>query len=207
MSKRVDNKIEIIQSFIENYNLKYNDRPSLQDIADGTQIPKTSVHRYLLQMDREGRLSYQNGSVATARMQKEMETVPIPILGRVSCGRGETEEEEVIDYLRLPKSLLGSGDFFALVAKGDSMIDAGIYAGDYVIVHRQEEAYDGDYVVALNNGLSNLKKLRKTESEVVLVSCNSDKTAFPDIPASDLRIQGVAVGTFHMLDNPKRKGR
>ena len=60
-----------------------------------------------------------------------------PVLGYVRCGEGEEETEEVIEYIRLPESLVGTGEFFVLIAKGDSMIDAGVNEGDYVVIRKQ----------------------------------------------------------------------
>ena len=109
------------------------------------------------------------------------------------------EEETVIEYIRLPESMVGRGEFFALIAKGESMIDAGIHPGDYVIVRKQNHADPGDLIVALYDGLNNLKKLVYDDNErrYVLRSCNEDKEAYPDIPFEELTIQGVAVGVYH----------
>ena len=73
---------------------------------------------------------------------------------------GNYEEENVLEYVRMPEALTGKGEFFALIAKGQSMVDAGVSEGDYVIVRKQNEAKPGDLVIALyDGGLNNLKKL------------------------------------------------
>ena len=107
--------------------------------------------------------------------------------GNVRCGEGEEETEEVIEYIRLPESLVGTGEFFVLIAKGDSMIDAGVNEGDYVVIRKQNTASDGDYVVALYEGLNNLKELVVDNGKYILRSCNEDKESYPDIYPRDLK--------------------
>ena len=99
----------------------------------------------------------------------------------------------------MPESIVGKGEFFALIEKGESMIDAGIYPGDYVIVRQQNTADVDDYVVALYEGKNNLKLLQKEDDKYVLRSCNKDKETYPDIYPDDLKIQGVAVCVTHKL--------
>ena len=97
---------------------------------------------------------------------------------------------------------MGGGELFALIAKGESMVDAGIHPGDYVIVRRQETAKAGDLIIALSDGKNNLKKLALDEEnrKFILQSCNADKEAFPDIVVDELQIQGVAVGVYHRIE-------
>ena len=86
----------------------------------------------------------------------------------------------------MPESLVGKGDLFALIAKGESMIDAGIYPGDLVIVRRDKKAEIGDIVVALLAGMNNLKVLGFDNKlhRYVLKSCHPRHQKYPDIPAS-----------------------
>ena len=94
---------------------------------------------------------------------------------------------------------MGKGECFALIAKGESMIGAGVHPGDYVIVRRQKTARPGDLVIALSEGKNNLKKLLMDEKErrFILRSCNPDREAYPDIETEQLEIQGVAIGVYH----------
>ena len=101
----------------------------------------------------------------------------------------------------MPESLIGRGEFFALIAKGKSMVDAGVYPGDYVIVRRQQAAENGEMVIALLDGKKNLKKLVKEDDSYILRSMNREHSEdYPDIipePEEELRIQGFAVGVYH----------
>lgn len=194
-------KTEIL-TYIDQYFNCYNTVPSVRDISYGTGIAVTTVHRYLMVMKTSGELEY-NGrkSINTRRISLENEHTAIAVLGFVTCGPGEEEKETIIEYIRMPVSLTGKGDFFALIAKGESMIDVGISPGDYVIIKKQQTANNGDIVVALQDGKNNLKKLVVEKGHSVLRSCNADKQLFPDIPVADLQIQGVAVGVFHRLNH------
>lgn len=127
----------------------------------------------------------------------------IPIIGYVSCGMGEEEQQQIVEYIRIPASLLGKGDFYALIAKGYSMIKAGIYPGDYVIVDKTKKPDKGDVVVALIDGRNNLKRLQYDYSNerYVLESCNSDKVNYPDIYTKSLYVQGVAVFVIHKMND------
>ena len=174
----------------------------MRDIAAGTGIAVTSVHRYLSAMKENGELEY-NGrrSVSTRRMEMEQVAHAMPVLGYVACGEGQEEIEEVIEYIRMPESLVGKGEFFAFIANGESMIDAGIHPGDYVMIRKQNTADVGDIVVALYQGVNNLKVLGyNTEKQAYFLrSCNEDKERYADIYPEELQIQGVAVCVAHKL--------
>ena len=97
---------------------------------------------------------------------------------------------------------MGKGEFFALIAKGHSMVDVGVHEGDHVIVRKQNTANVGDIVVALyDGGLNNLKKLCYDESQqrYYLYSCNADQETYAPIYVDELQIQGVAVSVVHSL--------
>ena len=200
MRRQDESKKSVILDFIDEYYNEYNEIPAVRTIAEGTGIALATVHRYLLSLKESGELEY-NGrkSISTKRIDLESRHVSAPVLGYVRCGEGEEETEEVIEYIRLPESLVGTGEFFVLIAKGDSMIDAGVNEGDYVVIRKQNTASDGDYVVALYEGLNNLKELVVDNDRYILRSCNEDKERYSDIYPEDLRIQGVAVCVTHKL--------
>ena len=202
MSRTADSKKQIILDFINEYYGSYSETPTVRDIAAGTGIAVTSVHRYLSAMKENGELEY-NGrrSVSTRRMEMEQVAHAMPVLGYVACGEGQEETEQVIEYIRMPESLVGKGEFFALIAKGESMIDAGIHPGDYVMIRKQNTAEIGDIVVALDGGLNNLKVLgyNNAKGRYFLRSCNEDKKRYGDIYPEELKIQGIAVCVAHRL--------
>ena len=106
-----------------------------------------------------------------------------------------------MEYIHMSESLTGKGDFFALIAKGESMVDTGVHPGDYVIVRKQQTAEEGQLIIALLDGKNNLKELVHEDGQYILRSRNQRMAAdFPDISVGDgsgLQIQGVAVGVYH----------
>ena len=200
-SIRNESKPVIVQ-FIDEYYHKYFEIPSVREIAAGTGISVSTVHRCLSAMRENGELEYSGRrSVYTRRMEMETFHHAMAVRGTVACGEGQEEAEEIIEYIRMPESLIGKGEFFALIAKGESMVDAGIHPGDYVVIRKQNTAEIGDIVVALDEGLNNLKVLGfdKKKKAYFLRSCNEDKERYADIYPKELQIQGVAVCVTHKL--------
>lgn len=100
-------------------------------------------------------------------------TKDVPVLGRIAAGTPIIAAEQVEDVLTLPAELVGDGPVFLLEVKGDSMIDAGIHAGDLVAVHSQPDARDGEIVAALIDGEeATVKRLKRDNGQVVLISEN-----------------------------------
>ena len=203
MPKLDDNRKSVILNYISGYYDQHRRNPAVRDISAGTGIPVTSVQRYLVALKESGSLDYDGRrSIGTIRMKKEREHYSMPVLGLVACGPGDYEEENIIEYIRMPEALVGKGEFFALIAKGHSMVDAGVNEGDYVIVRKQNTAKVGDIVVALyDGGLNNLKKLCYDEDrqKYYLYSCNADQETYAPIYVDELQIQGVAVSVSHSL--------
>lgn len=204
MRKRDYSKQSNILQCINNYYDYYRMIPSVREISAETGIPVATVHRYLKLMNDNNEIKY-NGrrNLYTERMNLEGMHHSIAVKGYVACGPGEEEIEEDIEYIRMPESLIGKGEFFALIAKGESMIDSGISEGDYVVIRKQSDASKGDIVVALYEGKNNLKLLDfdKEKKKYILKSCNQDKEKYSDIfvEADELKVQGVAVSVTHKL--------
>ena len=194
-----------ITDFVREYYLRCDRLPSERDIVEGTGIPAGSVHRCLKELKESGEFS-GDGSRRGARPAELDHVSPkhiLRVLGTVACGPGQEEEERFIEYIHMPECMVGKGECFALIAKGESMVGAGIYPGDYVIVRRQETARSGDLIIALSAGKNNLKRLRLDgeNKRCVLESCNPDKAAYPDIVTDELQVQGLVIGVYHRLES------
>ena len=200
MRRKDESKKPIIADFINAFYYEHDKVPSVREIEKGTGIPLATVHRCLIAMKEAGELTY-NGyrSVRTKEMSTVSPIHAISVLGYVACGPGQEEEEQFLETIRMPETLVERGDYFALIAKGESMIGAGIFPGDYVFVRRQETANEGDLVIALFDGKNNLKKLGldPKRKKYILHSCNPDIEAYPDIVVDELLIQGVVKGAYH----------
>lgn len=202
MRQKKTERRKIVSDFIQQF---YEDNvifPSEKEISIGTGIPAASVHRILVDLRDMGELSYEGRRGArTERLSHISNEVAIPVLGTVACGPGEEEEERFIEYIHMSERLVGKGKFFALIAKGESMVGEGVRPGDYVIVRRQQEASDGDLVIALLDGMNNLKKLVFEDGKCILRSHNKKEAEkYPDIVLNgkeELQIRGIVVGVFH----------
>ena len=173
--------------------------PTLLEIESATGIPRATAARYLKKLQAEGRLVY----AGARRMQTEKslrrraESVSVPVLGAVACGLPKFAEENIEEYVSLPVSWLGRGEFYALRADGLSMINIGIEPGDIVLVRRQNTAEPGEVVVALvDENTATLKRYRPLP-EKKRIELVPENDAFPvqviDPAAQPFSIQGVAV--------------
>ena len=128
---------------------------------------------------------------------ERVRAVRVPIIGRVVCGYPGDAEEYIEGYLPLPSAWL-KGDSFALIAYGDSMVDAGICAGDYLLLTRTCEAPDGKIVSVWTEDGSTLKRIGTENGKRVLYAEN--KSYPPEkrvIRPREMRIQGVLTKVIH----------
>lgn len=119
----------------------------------------------------------------------EEETVNIPIYGNIACGKGLMIPEEVIRYEATPKSWLNGGEYFYLIAKGDSMTGARIYDGDLLLIRQQGEVEDGEIAAVVIEDECVMKRVYKKNGTLILQSENS-KYAPLVISEGNVRIVG-----------------
>lgn len=126
--------------------------------------------------------------------------VYIPILGRVPCGPLKEAITDDDKCFPMPESILGNGDYFILKASGDSMIDAGIDDGDYILVKKQIVAKEGDIVVAFIDGETTIKRIHfdGEKKEIVLQPENKKYSA---VSYGKVEVQGVAINVIKNLQN------
>lgn len=116
----------------------------------------------------------------------------IPVYGDIPCGFPNFIDDELKGYLEIPDEMIGDGEYFVLRAKGDSMVGAGISAGDLVIIKKQNFAEDSQIVVAYVDGETTLKRFYK-DDEQKLVELRPENDRYKSIYAKDCIILGVAV--------------
>lgn len=193
--------MKLIQEYVEQFQLKKQRSPSIGEIAAGLCKSKSLIHNYLTEMSEKNMISYSAGSIVTDKTRKiRNDNTSVPILGSVSCGVPLLEEENIEEYVTLPESLFGKGEFFILRANGESMIEAGIAPGDLVVVRKQETAEEGQIVVALvNNNETTLKRFYLDDERRCVVLHPENRT-MKDILVSECKIQGVAVNVIKALE-------
>ena len=124
------------------------------------------------------------------------EPVHVPVVGRIAAGGPILAEERVEDVFALPRQLIGEGTMFLLEVKGDSMIDAAICDGDWVVVRQQPTAINGDIVAALLDNEATVKTFKKTDQQVWLLPHN---TAYDPIDGNHASILGRVVAVLRRL--------
>ncbi len=198
MKHRNTDNMERIVSFVNDWYREHHASPSGRKIAAGTGIPLTTVQRMLKTMTENGVIDYDGQTVVTELSSKgSEETTPVGIIGSIPCGNLALEEEAIEEIIQLPVSLFGKGNLFLLHASGDSMTGAGIDDGDLVLIRKQEEARNGDIVVAFIEGEGNTLKRYKRYGNTIFLHPENPK--YTDIPLKDCRIQGVAVSVIKQL--------
>lgn len=180
-----------ILEYIEDYYIDHNASPSTTRIAEQMGISRGTAHKYLVEMDERGMLSYQGRKITTERTEKmHTSTFRAAVVGDILCGLPNIAEEHIEEYVSLPESMFGSGEFYILRARGESMIEAGIDPGDLVVIRKQETAENGQIVVALVDEEATLKRFYIEDNRVRLHPENSE---MKDIYVDHCIIQGVAV--------------
>lgn len=187
-----------ILSLIENYQEEYGLSPTVREIANEMELSVSTTQFYLDSLVKKEMISRSEGTRGLALAKDTSPKLKVPLVGEVACGSPIYAYENIEEYLTISKSILGSGDFFALYAKGDSMIDAGVSSGDIVIVRKQNTASDGDIVVALIEDEATLKYFYKDKvrRKVILKAANP---AYQDMELNNVAIQGKAVKVFKDL--------
>lgn len=185
--------IEQIKKSIEKTYEESGRSPSVRQIAREVGCSYSTVSRYIKEMVERGMIARTSGEYETEAISKmNMDTVPVAVVGSVSCGPLTFAEENIEEYIKLPTSLLGQGKFFILRASGQSMIGAGIEDGDLVVVRQQPTAEPGQIVVALVEDEVTLKRFYP-DPENGCVRLHPENKRLKDIIVDDCQIQGVAV--------------
>ncbi|KAB8289925.1 transcriptional repressor LexA [Bifidobacterium avesanii] len=120
----------------------------------------------------------------------------VPLVGRIAAGVPITAEQHVEDVMRLPERLTGTGNLFMLEVHGDSMIDAAICDGDFVVVREQHSAVNGEIVAALLDGEATVKTFHKENGHVWLMPHNP---AYPPIDGTHAEIMGKVVTVLRKI--------
>ena len=177
-NQRGDTQAKIL-AYIEKATLQKGYPPSVREICDATGLKSTStVHGHLIRLEKKG-LLYRDSmkpraiSVPSDHQMYRTEMINVPIVGRVSAGSPILATENIEDYIALPQSMLGEGEHYVLGVRGESMIEAGIMDGDYVVVRKQPTAYNGDIVVAMVEDDATVKRFYRENGHFRLQPENS----------------------------------
>ena len=187
--------------------------PSVREICDALGLASSStVHSHMQALQRKGYLRIDPTKPRAIEVLYDAETGlaaerrparSVPLLGRIAAGTPILAEEQVEDVYPMPADLVGDGNIFMLEVKGDSMIEAGIFDGDMVIVRQQPTAHSGQIVAAMmpseygDAPEATVKTIRHRGSAIVLEPANPNMEPF-EAPAGT-EILGRVVGVFRRL--------
>jgi repressor LexA len=176
--------------------------PTVREIGEAVGLTSSSsVHAQLANLERKGLLHKDPTKPrAMALSEPRAEAVTVPLVGRIAAGAPILATEHVEEYLAVPEAYAGDTDHFALKVAGESMIDAGIFDGDVVVIRAQEHARDGDIVAALLPGPAEdeatVKRLGHEGDRVMLIPENP---ALEPFEMADGRIMGKVVAVLRKL--------
>jgi len=188
-----------------------NDRgypPSVREIgaAVGLSSPST-VHSHLTALERSGYLRRDPSKpraievIDDGRQEISLHRAPVrdvPLVGSIAAGSPILADEDIEEIYPLPTELVGHDPVFMLRVRGDSMIDAGIFEGDYVVVRRQQNANDGDIVAALvGNDEATVKRLRRKDGSVILEAENPAYA--PMVFTEGVEILGIVIALLRRV--------
>jgi repressor LexA len=190
-----------IHAYIQRYRKDRGSAPTIREIGEHFRISSTNGVRYYLNLlekagyiRRNRKISRGIGPVGAAARP-----MGIPILGRVAAGQPILAEENVAGTLDMTDMFGGTDELFALRVRGDSMIDAGIHEGDYVIVRKQETARAGEIVVALIEDEATVKRYQPRRGRIELVAENPKYTPIVVEKDQEFRVLGTVRGVVRTL--------
>ena len=205
MTKTLYKRQREVLDFIVNAICKMGSAPTLVEIAKHFGLSSlATVHEHLSALEKKGFIRRYKGAVRGIEVLDKNRLiknsfVELPILGLIACGEPIESYTDPNATLSVAVTSLGSSDdSYVLQAKGDSMVDDGILNGDYLVVKKQQEANNGDIVVAvLKNGFATLKKFYRETDRIRLQPANS--TMSP-IYVTDVEIKGKLISVIRKFN-------
>ena len=210
MARKITKRQQQIYDFIRTYQLEKGYPPSVREMASavGLSSPST-VHAHLSALESRGLIKRdstkpralevfnEDGSPATKTVEAAAPsprgTVSLPLVGRVAAGMPILAEQNIEDTFTLPSEVATDSGSFVLEVHGNSMVNAGIFNGDYIVVREQKSAMNGEIVVAMIDGEATVKTFYKERGRVRL---QPENDAMEPIFASSPVILGKVVALF-----------
>jgi repressor LexA len=194
-----------IFDFIKRYSAKYGYPPTVRDIGKAVGLASSStVHAHLSNLERIGLLRRDPSKPrAIELLDRAVEGVRnivrpdgLPLVGAVAAGQPVLAEENIEDYVTVPQIAGGEDGEYILRVRGDSMKDVGIMEGDFVVVRRQDDAQDGDIVVALVGEEATVKRFFREADHIRL---QPENASLEPIRSREVKVLGKVVGLFRRV--------
>ena len=202
-----------ILRFIERQIMTDGYPPSVREIGKAVGLSSTAtVHGYLAKLEEKGYIKKKDKKGRTLRLLKgvsgeekktsskdfytQKELVEVPVVGKITAGAPILAVENITDTFPIPIDFAGNSDCFMLTVRGESMIEAGILDGDYILVKRQNTAENGEIVVALIEDEATVKTFYKEKDHIRLQPENS---TMDPIIVPNCEILGKVAGVFRKM--------
>lgn len=203
MNPRNEEKKQQIYEFINEYIAEKGYSPSTAEISEAVGCAKSTVSKFTARLAEEGKLK-RAGSNKIITDTYKAPTYRMPVVGTVSCGKPTLAVEDIVDSIPVDTDALGGGEFFGLIADGDSMIDVGIEPGDVVYVRRQSTADDGEIAVVMledefgDGPRATLKRFFRDNVNKSYI-LHPENSKMKDIIVTNVRVIGVAKRVLKTL--------
>ena len=190
-----------ILDFLQRFGRDHGYPPTIREIGEAFEITSTNGVRYYLQMlERAGHLKRSSKLSRGIELKAPSRPVMgIPILGRVAAGQPILAEENFEGRLATEEMFGDTKSMFALRVRGDSMIDAGIHDGDYVVVRQQQAANAGQIIVALLEDEATVKYYQPRRERIELIAANPNHKPIVVERGKDFHILGVVKGVLRVV--------
>ena len=206
-------KEKAILKFIEDQVMDKGYPPSVREIGKAIGLSSTAtVHAYLAKLEKQGFIKKEDKKGRTLKVIKgsdgkpvkksnknfytQKELVDIPIIGKITAGQPILAVENVTDTFPIPIDFVGNSESFMLTVRGESMIEAGILDGDYILVKKQDDARNGEIVVALIGEEATVKTFYKEKGHIRL---QPENHTMDPIIVPDCKILGKVAGVFRKM--------
>lgn len=203
---KISKKQSEILEYMKNEILNRGFPPSVREICEAVNLKSTSsVHSHLETLEKNGYIRRDPTKPRAIEIVDDnfnlvrRETVNVPIIGKVAAGEPLLAVQNVEGYFPIPSEYMPNKQTFMLVVQGDSMINAGIFSGDYVVVEKQENAENGDKVVALVEDSATIKTFYKEKDHIRLQPENDFMEPIVISPDQQFQVLGKVIGVFRFM--------
>ena len=203
---KISKKQSEILEYMKNEILNRGFPPSVREICEAVNLKSTSsVHSHLETLEKNGYIRRDPTKPRAIEIVDDIfnlvrrETVNVPIIGKVAAGEPLLAVQNVEGYFPIPSEYMPNKQTFMLVVQGDSMINAGIFSGDYVVVEKQENAENGDKVVALVEDSATIKTFYKEKDHIRLQPENDFMDPIVISPDQQFQVLGKVIGVFRFM--------
>ena len=191
-----------IFDFIKEFLMEKGYPPSVREIGKAVGLKSSStVHGYLARLEEAGLIKRDPTKPRAIDILDEKpwdKTVKVPLVGAVTAGVPILAEENIEDVFSFPQGLIGTrDDAFMLRVQGESMINAGIFDGDYILVRQQDTANDNDIVVALVN--DNTATVKRFFREKVCIRLQPENDTMEPFYEKNVAVLGKVIGVYRQM--------